>query len=36
MATVEATRNENENIINRFEKKLAKSLNMVANLPYEK
>jgi len=35
MAPVKATRNENENIIKRFEKKLANSLNIIVYIPYQ-
>jgi len=34
MAPVKATRNENENIIKRFEIKLANSLNIIVYMPY--
>ena len=35
IAPVKATSNENENIIKRFEKKLANSLNIIVYMPYQ-
>lgn len=35
MAPVKATRNENKNIIKRFEIKLANSVNIIVYMPYQ-